>query len=249
MLSLGSVIQKHVFFLSLLCWWHTALPLIPTRGSDSSCFHLSLPDRHFLLDERQPPSTKPCRPSQPNTPTKLLLSASFVNHNSVQDSQKPWSCDCGSQLNFTDHIARTAQFRRFATYNIKRIKPFLSVQATELLVQALVLTRLDYMLSWQAFQNVMSNLCNWCATMPLCDLRLEALIHPSGHGQVPQGPHISSYHRGKSHSDGEKSELHGHWCSSKHGGLCWNVKKSAIYTTYPMVSTWWWRKPLIQSLS
>jgi len=24
--------------------------------------------------------------------------------------------------------------------------------------------------------------------MLLCDLRVEALIHPSGHGQVPQGP-------------------------------------------------------------
>ncbi len=44
------------------------------------------------------------------------------------------------QLSFTDHIATTARSCRFALYNIRKIRPFLS----ELLVQALVLSRLDY---------------------------------------------------------------------------------------------------------
>ncbi len=48
------------------------------------------------------------------------------------------------QLNFTDHITKTAQSCRFALYNIKKIRPFLSEHATQLLVQALVLSRLDY---------------------------------------------------------------------------------------------------------
>ncbi len=38
-------------FISLLCWWHSTLPLIPSWWSDDSCSHLSMSNRHFLLDE------------------------------------------------------------------------------------------------------------------------------------------------------------------------------------------------------
>ncbi len=48
------------------------------------------------------------------------------------------------KLNFTDQITKTARSCRFALYNIKKIRPFLSEHATQLLVQALVLSRLDY---------------------------------------------------------------------------------------------------------
>ncbi len=48
------------------------------------------------------------------------------------------------KLNCSDHIAKTARSCRFALYNIKKIRPFLSEHATQLLVQALVLSRLDY---------------------------------------------------------------------------------------------------------
>ncbi len=48
------------------------------------------------------------------------------------------------KLNFSDHIAKTARSCRFALYNIRKIRPFLSEHASQLLVQALVLSRLDY---------------------------------------------------------------------------------------------------------
>ncbi len=48
------------------------------------------------------------------------------------------------KLNFSDHITKTARSCRFALYNIKKIRPFLWEHATQLLVQALVLSRLDY---------------------------------------------------------------------------------------------------------
>ncbi len=48
------------------------------------------------------------------------------------------------KLNFTDDITKTARSCRFALYNIKKIRSFLSEHATQLLVQALVLSRLDY---------------------------------------------------------------------------------------------------------
>ncbi len=48
------------------------------------------------------------------------------------------------ELNFTDHITKTARSCLFALYYIKKIRPFLSEHATQLLVQVLVLSRLDY---------------------------------------------------------------------------------------------------------
>ncbi len=48
------------------------------------------------------------------------------------------------KLKFSDHIAKTARSCRFALYNIRKIRPFLSEHAIQLLVQALVLSRLDY---------------------------------------------------------------------------------------------------------
>ncbi len=47
-------------------------------------------------------------------------------------------------LTFSDHIAKIARSCRFALFNIKKIRPFLSEHSSQLLVQALVLSRLDY---------------------------------------------------------------------------------------------------------
>ncbi len=46
-------------FISLLCWWHSTLPFIPSWWSDNSYSHLSMSNRHFLLDEEPSPSAQP----------------------------------------------------------------------------------------------------------------------------------------------------------------------------------------------
>ncbi len=52
------------------------------------------------------------------------------------------------QLTFKDHIlqrlTKTTRFCRFALHNIKKIRPFLTEHAAQLIVQALVISRLDY---------------------------------------------------------------------------------------------------------
>ncbi len=48
------------------------------------------------------------------------------------------------QLTFKDHIAKTAWSCRFALHNIRKIRPFLTQHTAQLLVQALVISRLDY---------------------------------------------------------------------------------------------------------
>ncbi len=48
------------------------------------------------------------------------------------------------QLTFKEHIAKTARSCRFALHNIRKIRPFLTEHAAQLLVQALVISSLDY---------------------------------------------------------------------------------------------------------
>ncbi len=48
------------------------------------------------------------------------------------------------QLTFKEHIAKTARSCRFALHNIRKIRPFLTEHAAQLLVQVLVISRLDY---------------------------------------------------------------------------------------------------------
>ncbi len=48
------------------------------------------------------------------------------------------------QLTFTHHIAKYVRSCRFALFYIKKIRSFLSEHASQLLVQVLVLSRLDY---------------------------------------------------------------------------------------------------------
>ncbi len=48
------------------------------------------------------------------------------------------------QLTFKEYIAKTAQSCRFALHNIRKIRPFLTEHAAQILVQALVVSRLDY---------------------------------------------------------------------------------------------------------
>ncbi len=86
-------------FISLLCWCHSTLPLIPSWWSDDSCSHLRLSNRHFLLDEGPSPSTQPCQDRTACGFSKPIVSSQFhhpvrlINHNSFKNSQKPWSYD------------------------------------------------------------------------------------------------------------------------------------------------------------
>ncbi len=48
------------------------------------------------------------------------------------------------QLTFREHIVKTARLCRFALHNIRKIRPFLTQHAAQLLDQALVISRLDY---------------------------------------------------------------------------------------------------------
>jgi len=146
--SLGSVIQKHGF--SYQCYAQIYLSLQPDDPTVAACI-LSLPDGQFLLDKVSQPSTQPCADR-----TACGLSQPAFHHFShpARCSSRNLGVVIDDQLNFIDHIARTARSSKFSLSNIKKISPFLSKHAPQLLVQALVLSRwTTAMLSLQAIQH------------------------------------------------------------------------------------------------
>ncbi len=94
-----------------------------------------------LLDEGPSPSTQPS--SNPSFHHNFIfqLGSSTITHSKTA---RNLGVVIDDQLNFTDHITKNARSCRFALYNIKKIRHFLSEHATQLLVEALVLSRLDY---------------------------------------------------------------------------------------------------------
>ncbi|KAI2665844.1 hypothetical protein H4Q32_022950 [Labeo rohita] len=84
---------------------------------------------------------------QPDDPARIsgcLADISEYIKNYPSSSARNLGVIFDDHLTFKDHIAKTARSCRFALYNIRKIRPFLTEQATQLLVQALVISRLDY---------------------------------------------------------------------------------------------------------
>ncbi len=135
--------------LPLLRWWHTAIALFSTRWSNSSCTHLSLPGGHLGMDERTSPTAQPGKDLNSYLPCHSSSTAWFhhpARFSTITPSTtiRNLGVILADQLTFKDHIAKTARSCRFALHNIRKIRPFLTEHAAQLLVQALVISRLDY---------------------------------------------------------------------------------------------------------
>ncbi|KAK3530982.1 hypothetical protein QTP70_007794 [Hemibagrus guttatus] len=82
-------------------------------------------------------------PGDPSPVQDLVLS---LNNSMISPSAtaRNLGVTMDNQLSFSSHIANVTRSCWFLLYNIRRIRPFLSTQATQVLVQSLVISRLDY---------------------------------------------------------------------------------------------------------
>ncbi len=132
--------------LPFLCWWHTALSLILTRWSNGSCTDLRLisawmKEHHLQLNlAKTELLVFPATPTLQHDFTIQLGSSTITPSASVRNLGVIFD----DQLTFKEHIAKTARSCRFALHNIRKIRPFLTEHAAQLLVQALVISRLNY---------------------------------------------------------------------------------------------------------
>ncbi|KAI4896979.1 hypothetical protein NFI96_002572 [Prochilodus magdalenae] len=108
-------------------------------GTAWKWFESYLEDRHYQLTTL---SSIPARLSCCLSPALQVLTVNSLI--TPTEDARSLGVILDGQLSFSAHIAKLTRSCRFLLYSIRRIRSFLSQEATQLLVQSLVISRLDY---------------------------------------------------------------------------------------------------------
>ncbi|KAK2899404.1 hypothetical protein Q8A73_012533 [Channa argus] len=147
--SLGAIIHSHG--LSYDCYADDTqlfLSFPPDDSTVSSRISACLSDISAWMSERH------LQLNLSKTEVLVFPARSLIQHNiSINigstvivptNSAKNLGVIIDDQLSFKDHISSVSRACRFALYNIRKIRPYITEYTTQLIVQALVTSRLDY---------------------------------------------------------------------------------------------------------
>ncbi|XP_076845901.1 uncharacterized protein LOC143491083 isoform X4 [Brachyhypopomus gauderio] len=82
-------------------------------------------------------------PGTPNTHNDLTVSFENILL-TPSETARSLGVTLDNELSFSTHVSKLTRSCRFLLCNIRRIRPFLSQEATQVLVQSLVISKLDY---------------------------------------------------------------------------------------------------------
>lgn len=135
------------FLLQLLSWQHSARPLLSSRWLSDLNLNLWMSELHFLLDDSTSPEAK-FQQNRYSVHHKGCILKTWLGHHFCKCCHHAYiknkKSRCFLRWGLLSHINSLSQTCWYLRFNIRGIHVVLTADATQILTQSLVISRLDW---------------------------------------------------------------------------------------------------------